>query len=81
MCGPVTGSRSELQNRLDRLLLGCLVMQGRITEKHLHLAEATFPGIEELYRVLDDKPATFLQLVWLYEGLCQEVAGLQVKAS
>ena len=51
-------------------------MQGRITEKHLQMAEATFPGIEELYQVLDDKPATFLQLVWLYEGLCREAAGM-----
>lgn len=44
-------------------------MQGRITEKHLGLAEDTFPGIAELYATLDDKPATFLQLVWLYEEL------------
>jgi len=40
---------------------------GRITEKHLSEAEKTFPGIAAMYRGLSDKPATFLQLVWIYE--------------
>ena len=48
-------------------------MQGRITEKHLGQAERSFPGIGELYEALDDKPATFLQLVWLYEGVLAEL--------
>ncbi len=48
-------------------------MQGRITEKHLELAEDTFPGICEMYAALPEKPATFLQLVWLYEDAVQAV--------
>jgi hypothetical protein len=51
-------------------------VQGRITEKHLGQAERSFPGIGELYKSLDDKPATFLQLVWLYEGIIAELDGL-----
>ena len=43
-------------------------MQGRITSRHLPLAEKSCPGISALYRELDDKPATFLQLLWIYEG-------------
>ena len=46
-------------------------VQGRITEKHLELAERTFPGICEMYAALPEKPATFLQLVWLYEDAIQ----------
>ena len=42
-------------------------MVGRITEEHLSEANKTFPGIEEMYWQLEDKPATFLQLLWLYE--------------
>lgn len=41
---------------------------GRITARHLPLAEKSCPGIGELYRELDDKPATFLQLLWIYEA-------------
>jgi len=48
------------------LLAGAVV--GRITTRQLPLAEKSFPGIGELYRELDAKPATFLQLVWIYEG-------------
>ena len=40
---------------------------GRITEEHLSEAEKTFPGIIEMYCGLERKPATFLQLVWIYE--------------
>ncbi|MBE7450695.1 MAG: hypothetical protein HS111_17895 [Kofleriaceae bacterium] len=43
-------------------------MQGRLTRRHLPLAEKSCPGIGELYRELDDKPATFLQLLWIYEA-------------
>ncbi len=56
-------------------LLGKSRVKGRITEKHLGLAERTFPGIGELYRTLDDKPATFLQLVWFYEAIVAELDG------
>lgn len=42
-------------------------MQGRITECHLPLAEKSCPGIGRLYRELAEKPATFLQLLWIYE--------------
>jgi hypothetical protein len=49
-------------------------VQGRITARQLPLAEKSCPGIGELYRELSncpegrDKPATFLQLLWIYEG-------------
>jgi hypothetical protein len=43
-------------------------VQGRITERQLPLAERSFPGISRFYAQLDDKPATFLQLVWAYEA-------------
>lgn len=44
-------------------------MVGHITEEHLSEAEKTFPGIEEMYHQLENKPATFLQLVWHYEAI------------
>lgn len=50
-------------------------MQGRITEAQFPLAEKSFPGIRSVYDALDDKPATFLQLVFIYEEVC-EVAAL-----
>lgn len=43
-------------------------MQGRITERQLPLAEKSFPGIGRFYRALSAKPATFLQLVWMFEA-------------
>ena len=43
-------------------------VQGRITERQLPLAEKSFPGIGRFYRALSDKPATFLQLVWMFEA-------------
>jgi len=43
-------------------------VQGRITERQLPLAERSFPGISRFYAQLDDKPATFLQLVWAFEA-------------
>jgi len=45
-------------------------VQGRITERHLPLAEKCFPGIGRLYAEMATKPATFLQLVWAYEEAC-----------
>jgi hypothetical protein len=32
------------------------------------MAERCFPGISRFYKSLDDKPATFLQLLWAFEG-------------
>jgi hypothetical protein len=49
-------------------------VQGRITARQLPLAEKSCPGIGKLYRELANdpgsaaKPATFLQLLWIYEG-------------
>jgi hypothetical protein len=43
-------------------------VQGRITERQLPLAEKSFPGIGRFYRGLASKPATFLQLVWMFEA-------------
>ncbi len=48
--------------------LALVTVQGRITERQLPLAERSFPGISRFYASLDDKPATFLQLLWAYEG-------------
>jgi hypothetical protein len=48
---------------------------GRITEKHLSEADKTFPGIEAMYWDMDVKPATFLQLLWLYESELVQAAG------
>lgn len=52
----------------------CCRVVGRITEEHLNEAEKTFPGIEAMYWALERKPATFLQLVWLYEAKAQAAA-------
>jgi len=51
-----------------RMLLAASVVQGRITERQLPLAERSFPGISRFYEGLRDKPATFLQLLWAFEG-------------
>jgi hypothetical protein len=32
------------------------------------MAERCFPGISRFYKSLDDKPVTFLQLVWAFEA-------------
>ncbi len=32
------------------------------------MAEKCFPGIRHLYETMAHKPATFLQLLWAYEG-------------
>jgi len=50
------------------VLVAASAVQGRITERQLPLAERSFPGISRFYAELDDKPATFLQLVWAYEA-------------
>jgi hypothetical protein len=51
-------------------------VQGRITERQLPMAEACFPGISALYARMPQKPATFLQLLWAYEG---QVAAAQAR--
>jgi len=38
-------------------------VQGRITEHHLPEAELSMPGITRFYDGLDQKPATFLDLL------------------
>ena len=43
-------------------------MQGRITESHLPQAEESSPGITRFYESLDEKPATFLDLLWAFES-------------
>ena len=60
---------------LERRLYTHESVVGRITEKHLDEAEKTFPGIAEMYEALTSKPATFLQLVWIYEASLTSVDG------
>jgi hypothetical protein len=50
-------------------------VRGFITERHFEIAERTFPGIRDYYRDLNDKPSTFLELVWRYErrDLCEGI--------
>jgi hypothetical protein len=43
-------------------------VRGRITEQHLSEADRCTPGIARYYEQLDRKPATFLQLLWAFEG-------------
>ena len=50
------------------VLKGSPRMQGRITDRHLPMAEKCFPGIGRLYAEMPVKPTTFLQLLWAYEG-------------
>jgi hypothetical protein len=44
-------------------------VQGRITERNLPEAEISMPGITRFYSQLDVKPATFLDLLWAFEGV------------
>jgi hypothetical protein len=41
-------------------------MRGLITEKDFEKVDECFPGIVRYYRELQDKPATFLELLWGY---------------
>jgi hypothetical protein len=43
-------------------------VQGRITERLLPEAERSLPGITQFYARLAHKPATFLDLLWAFEG-------------
>jgi hypothetical protein len=40
------------------------MMRGLITEQDFEAVDEAFPGIVRYYRELDEKPATFLELVW-----------------
>jgi hypothetical protein len=42
------------------------MLRGLITEIDFAECEQAFPGIEHYYRELQDKPCTFLELVWRY---------------
>ncbi|HTJ46066.1 MAG TPA: hypothetical protein VL463_28370 [Kofleriaceae bacterium] len=67
--GWIMGRRSYTAERLVcNVLKGRPAVQGRITERQLPLAEKSFPGIGRFYRDLSEKPATFLQLVWMFEA-------------
>lgn len=50
-------------------------MQGRITEQQLPDAEKSMPGITRFYARLATKPATFLDLLWQFEGYSQRCKG------
>jgi hypothetical protein len=41
-------------------------MRGYITEIDFEKCEQAFPGIVRYYRELEEKPETFLELVWGY---------------
>jgi hypothetical protein len=49
-------------------------VQGRITESHLPQAEQSSPGITRFYESLDEKPATFLDLLWAFESYASQAA-------
>lgn len=38
------------------------------------MAEQCFPGICHVYEALAVKPTTFLQLLWIYEEVCEKSA-------
>jgi hypothetical protein len=46
-------------------------VQGRITERQLPEAEESTPGISRFYAKQATKPATFLDLLWAFEGQAQ----------
>lgn len=50
------------------MLLDGADVQGRITERQLPQAEESMPGITRFYDQLDEKPATFLDLLWQFEA-------------
>jgi hypothetical protein len=43
-------------------------MRGLITERHFEKAERLFPGIRRFYQSLAEKPSTFLELLWKFQG-------------
>lgn len=52
-------------------------VQGRITERQLPEAERSMPGITRFYAQLRTKPATFLDLLWAFEGHSRRCRGPQ----
>ena len=61
-------------NKVEQFLLIAPDVQGRITETQLPLAEKSFPGISEMYNSMQKKPATFLQLLWMYQSAQRDAA-------
>lgn len=49
-------------------------MQGRITNKHLPVAERSIPGIAGYCRSNTQPGCTFLELLWKFEGERQGVS-------
>lgn len=43
-----------------------VMMRGMITELDFEEVECAFPGISRYYRDLQDKPETFLELLWSF---------------
>lgn len=43
------------------------VLKGWVTERHFAEAEVEFPGIKKFFEELEEKPGTFLELVWKFE--------------
>jgi hypothetical protein len=54
----------------DRAVRG-IDVQGRITEAQLPDAERCMPGITRFYKAMATKPATFLDLLWAFQGRAQ----------
>ena len=42
------------------------MLQGFVTERDFQAIEEAFPGIRRFYEELNDKPCTFLELVWRF---------------
>ena len=59
---------------MERFLLHAPDVQGRITETQLPLAEKSFPGISAMYAEMQEKPLTFLQLLWMYQAARRKAA-------
>ncbi len=54
-------------------------MRGYITESDFEFCDEAFPGIVRYYRELQDKPTTFLELVWGFmhrEGCCSDAVAV-----
>jgi hypothetical protein len=56
------------------VLYGGAHVQGRITERQLPEAEESNPGITRFYAQQAKKSATFLDLLWAFEGQTQRRA-------
>lgn len=54
------------------------MMRGLITEIDFKIVDECFPGIVRYYRELQEKPATFLELLWGFTH--RECAGSETPA-